>query len=225
MSYSTNLANSLLPRVDHIFDRRYVLQFATFVVSSDIAASSYAKSSLLSLTLETLDSSVPVGALIIFVLLYALLLLFCRKLYFWAFIITNWPVTWILHKTGLSKIRREVLDDLKRHSIPNYKLSHYLSQNDNKILHEKLIENERKIREEYQVCVLKFLVSSLVSITLFLEHSTICSLWSTTWITPQYVVLLITIPYLFFQLHKSDNYEHFVYVGEETVDYINEKES
>lgn len=222
MSYEADPIATKPGIIERFLDEMYVWLFLCFIISADIASSVVLKMPLISLRLDLLDKSVPIGSLLLFLSGFSLVLLFAWRIRYWFYMLTR-PFLdlgkWLRPKKSNEEFVREWRE---RHegSVLDFRLLEYAIKNDHSALYDIYRRYKKDRREVRWTILFIFITGVLLAITPFLTVSTLHALLFVPYAINPWWGALLAVPLMLYGAHAPSDVESYVYVGREIAQLI-----
>lgn len=222
MGYEANPVDPSPSGLERFLEDKYVWLFTCFILCADIGSALYSNAPLSSLRLDELDKNLPIGAILVFFTLFALLISFSWLLRFCFYRLTA-PLFSLFEKKKSMDDHRRMYQERERHSVPDYKLRDYALENDNGALYDTYLRHDKRIREHQWTLIFQFIVGALLIIYPLLPTSTLHALIFSRFPISDWCSLVLAIPLIFYAAHAHDPMDHYVYIGEQAAQKIQKK--
>jgi hypothetical protein len=236
MAYETDPKNLSIHGLERLLDDHYVWLLLSFTLASDIGCSLYIETPLLSVTLSQLDQKVPIGAFIIFITLFSILLTLTSKIRFFFFELTSWTtyaplfisefIAYICYQNDIKSYHKE--KDIKltqeykektSYYVRDHNLQNYLFLNENQTLHLLLTEFLATERQRKSKLLLIFDTGLLLAAYPWLPTSSLNILIFANYSISPFWILVLGIALMYWATYGHT--DKWVYVGKQTAQRIN----
>jgi hypothetical protein len=220
MGYEANSFNPSPSELVRFLEDKNVWLFICFVLFADIAVSFFLGIPLSALRIDDLDRTLPIGAAVIFICLFAILVLLSWKIRLYFYYLTA-RIVHRVERTKSADEYRNLYRDLKSHSVSNYTLYEYAIEHDHQVLHNIYSRHVQLSIKRSWTLVLEFISGALLSVHPFLPTSSIhVHVFSRLGISDWWI-LIVAVSLMIYGTHSDTKYSHYVHVGSQTAALIN----
>jgi hypothetical protein len=212
MSYSSNPVDIGPSGLERLLEGRYVWLLVSLLLAMDIGASLFLGTPLVAITLEQLDKSAPLGALLISIALFSLGLTLVWRIRYWFYLLTGPLAHPFWGKKTLQEFKNKYTR-LKESCVFDSSLLDYALRHDHQVFYNVYHEFKEKQRRLHGEQVLVFTAGTLLAVFPWLPTSSLHLLVFSRFSISAYWALLPAGLLMVRGAYGDNNSDGWIYVG------------